>query len=508
MGRYAGIGPNGPTAKYKRPYGNGRFFRGKSRTQERIDTKLGRIPGAMMGGEYKRYRDDDLHTFDQYMCNDQYEDLLPWDSCGQDEYIPMRKRKPRVIWNLPKRIVNTVAAKLCGDDVFPNHKIEDDPDTETFIQLLIKTSNLKHGVMGAAKKMLGAGSSFLRYFVVGPVIRIELYDSKYCYPTFDEEGHLETIEIRYVYEDDEDRDERGNPREKWYKLVLTTDSDVLFDNPLFVAGGAVPDFQEVSSVQHGLGFVQGQWFRTDLDKHRPDGPSILDGNLEFFDSLNYSLSQADQAVAYAQEPQLAINGLDIDDIDELIKSSTKSWNLGREGKAEFVEADLAGVEKGIELRDKFKQHVTDVCRVVMLDPEKIVGSAQSAKAMEVLHGPLVELVGELRQMVGPQIEELVTKLTVTILSLEEQGLNEVISMPKGWQPKSLTLVTDWPQIFPMTMEDLQLKAQVATSVATAGIISKESITRWIARDFGIEDIDGELAKIAAQPPAPSPFGAF
>ena len=508
MGRFAGLGASGnPKARYKRPYGNGRFFHGKSRTQERIDTKLGRIPGAMMGGTLMRYRDDDLHTFDQYLCNEQYDDKMPWDAGTDGEYIPIRQRKPRVIWNLPKRIVNTVASKLCGDDVFPNFHVEDDPDTEQFVSLLNKTANLKHNVLGAVKKTLGTGSNFLRFYVVGSTIRMVGYDAKYCYPQFDDEGHLSFVEIRYVYEDEDDRDERGNPKEKWYRLTLSNTEDALYDNPLFVAGSTAPQFTEVARLTHGLGFVQGQWFRTEFNQHCPDGPSLLEGSLEFFDSLNYSLSQADQAVAYAQEPQLAVKGMDVDDIDELIKSSTKAWALGRDGEASFVEADLSGVEKGMELRDKFKQHITDVCRVVMLDPEKIVGSAQSAKAMEVLHGPLVELVGELRQMIGPQIEELVTKLVVVVLTLNAQGMNEVIAIPKGWEPKSLTLTTDWPQIFPMTMEDLKNKVGVGVQVANANIISRESITRWVAKDFGIDNIDEEISKVAAQP-VMNPFGAF
>jgi len=508
MGRYAGLGGNA-RKPYQRNYADGkaRFFRGRSRTQERIDTKLGRIPGAMMGGHARRVRDEDLETFYKYLCNEQYDKLLPWDCSGRDEYIPIRQRKPRVIWNLPKRIVNTVAAKLCGDDVFPSFHIEDDPDTEQFVMLLNKAANLKHGVLNAVRRCLGLGSSFLRFYVVGPVIRMECYDAHYCYPEFDDEGQLRSIEIRYVFEDDEDRDERGNPKEKWFKLVLTDQEDILYDNPLFQEAGVDPEFQEVARVSHGLGFVQGQWFRTDFDKHRPDGPSLLDGNLEFFDSINYSLSQADQAAAYAQEPQLAISGMDIDEIDELTKSSQKAWNLGREGEAKFVESNLTGIEKAMELRDKFKQHVTDVCRVVMLDPEKIVGNAQSAKAMEVLHGALVELVGELRQYIGPQIEELVTKLAVTVLMLNTQGLNEVIAIPKGWQPKSLTLTTDWPQIFPMTMDDLKNKVGVGVQAANANLISRESITRWVAKDFGIENVDEELQKISAQPQL-NPYGAF
>jgi 3-deoxy-D-manno-octulosonic-acid transferase len=94
-----------------------------------------------------------------------------------------------------------------------------------------------------------------------------------------------------------------------------------------------------------------------------------------------------------------------------------------------------------------------------------------------------------------------------VLTLNAQGMNEVIAIPKGWEPKSLTLTTDWPQIFPMTMEDLKNKVGVGVQVANANIISRESITRWVAKDFGIDNIDEEISKVAAQP-VMNPFGAF
>lgn len=509
MSRYAGIGAgSNKVAKIRsNNYGTGRGLSGKSRTQERIDNKLGRISADEMGRSFKRVRCEELDRFDKYLCNEQYDNLLPWDSGDAETYIPIRKRKPRIIFNLGKRVVDTVASKLTGKAVFPAFTVEDDPETEQFLRMVMQASNLQIHILGALRKALGCGSSFLRFYIIGSRIRLEVYDSKYCYPTFDDENQLISLEVRYVYADEEDKDERGKPREKWFRMILGTETDVLYDNPLFVAGSTAPVFQEVASADHMFGFVQGQWFRTSEDKHKPDGISLIDCCTDLIDAINYSLSQGDQALAYAQEPQLALSGMDVDEIDNLIKSSEKAWNLGREGEAKFVEADLGGVEKGMEMRDKYKQHLTDVARVVMLEPEKIVGSAQSAKAMEVLHGPLVELIDELRQFVGPAILELLTKIAVAILKLESQGQNEVITMPKGWQPKSLNVTTSWPEIFPMTMEDLLKKVQVGVQAANATIVSRESITRWLVKDFGIENLDEELAKLKAQPVL-NPFGAF
>ena len=144
----------------------------------------------------------------------------------------------------------------------------------------------------------------------------------------------------------------------------------------------------------------------------------------------------------------------------------------------------------------------------MLDPEKIVGSAQSGKAMEVLHGPLVELVNEIRPWVEDSIVSLITKISFVTLKLAAEGSPIPISIPPEWNgPLSLDIVVSWPPVFPMTMEDLRSKVQIAVQAANASLISRETMTRWLAKDFGIEDVEQEIAKIDGQKIL-NPFGAF
>ena len=161
----------------------------------------------------------------------------------------------------------------------------------------------------------------------------------------------------------------------------------------------------------------------------------------------------------------------------------------------------------MELRDKMKMGVQDLTRVVMLDPEKIVGSAQSAKAMEVLHGPMVELVEELRPQLEKHLQSLLLKLAMTTLLMNSRGDIVPIEIPAGYVPKSASLTFVWPPIFPLTMQDLQQKVSIASSATGANLISRETATKWLAKDFGVENIEEEIAKIAAQPQL-NPFGSF
>ena len=459
------------------------------------------------GPRGKVVRNDKLDLYDSYLDSTQYDDLRPWDECSRaEEYVPIRSRKPRVIYNLAQVLVNKVTSKLMGESVFPKFTVEDDPEDTEFFRTVMKACSFRRNLLEPIRKCLGSGSSFVRYFLVDGSVIMEWANAKYCYPKFDAKGELSEIEIKYVYEDVNDQDEKGEYRLKWYRLLMNTDSDVLFDNPEYKEN-VEPKFVEVERNDHALGWVQGEWLRTTKHKFDPDGDSLFGKVLDFIDDLNYSLSQSSQAVQYNQDPQLIVNGIDEEDLSMLIKSSTKAWNLGKEGKAEFVESSLKGIETAQATRDDMRTRMLEVVRCVLHDPEKIVGSAQSGAALKLLHGPLVELVDELRTILEPLLVNLLTKIALTLLEMNARGEETILQAPAGYQPASLDLTVDWPEIFPLTLSDLLQKSQVANTLSMARIISKESLTRWMAPDIGIENIDEELQKISVQP-VDNPFGSF
>lgn len=477
------------------------------RAAKKAALNLGIVAGAG-NSVVPKHRSDKLERLEKYYENEQYDHLLPWDKTELDnnEYVPIRKRKPRIIYAFAKMLCQRVASKLVGASTFPKLIVEDDPDTTQFLALILKMSGLQSKILEPIRQTLAIGSSFIRFYFVNGQIKIEHFEGNYCYPEFEDNGELKSIRIQYTYEDPIEKDERGNPLCKWYRLDLDTMSDTLFDNPVY-RPNANPEFQVVSKADHGLGFVQGAWLRTSEDKHEPDGYSLIEDLTGFIDELCYSLSQSSTAVSYNQDPQLAISGMDSEELDTLIRSSSKAWNLGRNGKAAFLESNLNGVKMADDMRDKMKMGIQDVARVVMLDPEKFSAQAMSGKAMEVLHGPLVELINELRPVFEPIIISLLIKISITTLILKSQGVDVGLEIPEGWQPSSFNIIAQWPAIFPQTMQDLKEKVGVGVAVSSANIFSRETITRWLAKDFDVEDIEGELAKIAAQPVI-NPFGGF
>jgi hypothetical protein len=480
----------------------------RSRSAERQANNLGVIPYGRARMDLV-YRDPHLEVLDAYFENRQYAHLPEWDEAyGASGYIPVRRRQPRFKGGFARSFSARVASKLVGDDVFPSFTIADDPDTTEFLKAVMKVSLLKARILEPCRRMINSGAHFIRFYIVAGAIKIESFESKYCYPVFNDGGDLESIVIKYLFDDHSDLNQHGDPKKKWFKMELGIESEILFDNPEYdPEAKEEPEFREVERVDHGLGFVQGEWLRTIELEKTPDGFAMGDDLRSFIDELNYSLSQSSQAVSYNQDPQLTIKGIDSEGVDGLIRSSMRAWNLGRDGEAKFVESSLVGVEKAKELRDNCRLVIQDTARIMLMDPEKFVGHAQSARALELLHGPMLDLIKELRPWLEVRLRSLVIKMSVAIWDSNQKGIAAPIDIPSGWSPKSLAVDATWPPVFQLTLSDLKDKVSAASSAANSRLISYETGTRYVAKDFGVEDIEAERAKIDAQPVI-NPFGGF
>lgn len=472
------------------------------RSKKRLN-QLGIIP-IEEKNKKQVYRNKKLHLLDEYYENEQYEGLEKWES----KDVPLHKRQPKIKFGFAKTLSSRVSAKIIGQSVFPEFTIKDIPDDNEFIKAIVKHSKIRSELVEPMKRLINTGSIFIRFKISGGAFEIKYYEAKYCYPEFQENGELERLVYKYIYDDPEEKKSDGKPVKKWYKVEFNTESEILYDNPEFnPQDDSEPIFTEVDRVDHGLGFVQGEWFRTAKRKDSPDGYGIIEDILDFIKELDYSISQSSRSVSYNQDPQLLVKGMDEDMISSLIRSVTKAWDMGRDGDASFLESDLSGVKEASNLRDKIKGHISDIARVTLLDPEKMVGSAQSAKAMEVLMGPLVDLIDELRAITESQLKNLVFKMAMACLLANAQGIPVPIQIPEGYVPQSLDIDLVWPSIFKMTLEDMQKKVALSIQAANANIISRKTATNNVKEIFGIVDIEAEHAEIAAQPVF-NPFGGF
>lgn len=494
----------------------GRFLGFKSdkrrkmgRLGELASNQLGVISQFRPAFPIESIRSPKLELLDAYYEARQYAGFDPWDQMDpKAPYVPIRRRAPRIQFNFGKLISSRLASKLVGAQTFPELKVEDDPDTEEYLKMIVKASKLKARIVEPIRRELAAGSVFIRFKIEGGTFQIEHFLSKFVTPKFQANGELESARIQFVFEDNDDKDELGNPKKKWFRLDITQVSDIKW-LPVDFEEGSEPEFEKIEEqVDHEMGFVQGEWLRTMEVPNSPDGPSVIEDILGFIDELNYNLSQSSTAVQFNQDPQLVVKGMNEEELGALIRSSQKAWNLGREGEAQFLESTLNGATHALEFRDKLRLSVQDIARVILMDPEKIVGHAQSAKAMEVLHAPMMDLIGELRPAIGDSLQKLILKMGIAnIIVFNRFSEAAPVQVPPGYRPQSLDVTMSWPPVFPLTMQDLQQKISMVSAATSASIISRETGLAFVAKDFGVENLEEEKAKIDAQPII-NPFGAF
>lgn len=482
----------------------GIFFR-KSRAQQYRENNLGVI-SVSKSLEDSVVRSKKLAELDRYYENKQYDKLLPWETKSTIfNRIGLRDKKPKIVYPFAQTLTSRVASKLVGERVFPSFTIVESPDDQQLFAAVVRESNLQAFLTEPMRKLLALGSMFVRFYLTEGSYKLEWYNPKYCYPTFGDDGDLESVEVKYIYEDPSQKDNQGNYKRLWFKMLLNRTEEVIFDNPEYKEN-VEPDFEEVDRVEHGMGFVQGEWFKTSVTKEI-DGPSLYSEILGFIDEFCYNLSQSSKAVQYNQDPQLTIRGMQKEELEDLIRSSETTWSLGREGEASFLETNLNGVQIAADLRTRVKQDIQEITRVLMLDPEKIVGSAQSAKAMEVLYGPMKDLIDELRPVVGASLKRLTLKLGAATMLSHAKGMAVPFNIPPGYQVKSIDLKVKWPAIFPLTIEDLQKLANVVSVFSSSKVVSRRTLLAYVAEHFNIENIDVELEQINAEPVI-NPFGGF
>lgn len=423
----------------------------------------------------KKCRQKELSDLVAYYYNRQYDMKAPWSASTPKNPIPLHQRKPKITIPLAKKSCKIIASSLFGQTMAPRIFVEKEEELTSSIVEAKKAFYFDQIMLDAIEKMCVTGASFLRFSKIDDVFHGESYFSDVCYPKFDEYGDLVYVLVQFVYKDPTDS------VEKWFKMVCTQNEDIKYSNPKYNPE-EVPVFKEVLRNEHKYGFVSGVWLANGTKTmYDFDGDSLIKDYLTIFDDINYQLSAQSSSVIDNCIPQLFISGVDQDDVELFSKSSEKIWNLGRDGKAEFLEGSLRGVEKGMSYIKMLQSIYSDASGIPVEQHENAAKNASSGVALRILQEGLVLNIKLLRMRLTNQICEAIDKITTIyhnnpILFQKEVGI--------AWYE----IVNDTPQ-------DIYQKAQAADILCRNGVISKKTITKSFADDYGIEDIEKEVELI-------------
>ena len=444
------------------------------------------------------YRSKELKDIENQLNGNQFNKKMDWFEAEKyrgSQFVGIQDRKPYLRYDLLKIHIQRIISKLYGHGRFPKFKVEDRPEAEESILELITKAQLQTQLIRISYDLFAMGSAFLRVRVMDGQLIFNQYSPNQCWPQMDRVGDLESIIIMFVYKDEFDLNPNtGEPQKKWHCVALGRDKDIQFDSPDYEPGKP-PEFEILDEAEHNLGFVQGHWFVSGDVGMGVDGPSLVESIIGIGESITYNLCQSDRATEYGADPQTVFSGMGPEDLDVLAKSKDKAWSLGREGSAQFLEISGAGLAQSEQTEMRLQRKAQEATRAIEHEPEKIVGSAQSGRAMEILYGPLVDLVEELRPVVGDQMKKFVKTMALLIERFPVRNIQVQELTEEDIDKISL----QWGKIFPPTLNDISMATSSLSSAIQSGLLSKETAIAKLAPYYDIEDVAEEIDKISKQP---------
>lgn len=395
-------------------------------------------------------RAQEIARLRHYYKGSQYDGKPDWfTGKGKDgEVVPLRERKPCIVYPMPKAVCNQATRFTFGEGRFPQIAVpetdSDDATTTvsreeaklltTYLGKVIEKARLK----SAMRRLLRVGLSQRTAVAVLGVRRgrftVDMPRPQDCFPQFvddDPESDVRAMVWCYAFEKEVQRGQAIVTETHLFRRDYTETEIVFFRDALVVPGKAVEWVRdETRTKAHKLGFCPVIWIRNlpAEDCQDIDGLSLYEDLYEEFDALNFSLSQRHRGITYFGSPQAYETGVGEDEQPGAVartERAAKSTTDARAAKDPYQKAAGQAARKTapdqiwsyrnpdaapgiIETTGAaFKvasEHVLDVrarileaIDVVLLDPMTVAGKGElSAKALAMMYAPLLALVDELR----------------------------------------------------------------------------------------------------------------
>lgn len=376
------------------------------------------------------------------MLEGKFYDHLPYafheeESSGR-QIIPLRDRRPSVIYNLAYEISADMARKLFARRHFPHFVHPDGEETPAAATALIAEGGLRLALIKAA--LWGSSGSVaitFRILAAGDAVRIafNVHRGGNCIPTFDGVGELINLREQYLaaganlmaigLERDIEGEKIDPEKEYWFIRDYGRDEEVTY---LPVVKDKLEEVEQLRPVvdqpddiwwwKHDFGFVPGQWIRNLAGGEGPDGACTWWPAKEICVEIDYTLSQTGRGLRYNGAPQVVTTG-DLKNIEftesgvgRYVRGPASIWEGEPETKnpngqsrgafdAKLLEMKGDGLKISMDYVEKLDKYARRVIAASRKDPDKLV-VPQSGKAMELLETEDLDLLDELRTSYGDE----------------------------------------------------------------------------------------------------------
>ena len=445
---------------------------------------------------YRVIRNPDLQIYDSYYENTQYQhkELMPENASPEHS----KNYQPSLIFPLPAIAADTLASHVCEEDSRLQLQLEES-DKQEKINNFLEDITFWEAMEFALPSFFINGSMFIRFYKTpaGKLI-IESFNTKYCWPEWDENGELESVEIRYIYNTGE-LDAKKEPIYNWFQYKLGKEKDYIYDNPRFSSSQSrIPEFKKIKTIKHNLGFLMGEWIKTTFSPGDDDGVSLLKNCIPYLDSINYMDSSEGNSIYYHLFPLLAAYNIDFDDFRNWVAESRhvdslKNKNIlaipkpHTQSLLQFLESSMSASAYAPAYLERNFKFLQQIVGITMLDPDRVAAHAQSGRALELLFKPMIQFIKKRRKPLKRGFCSFIEKMIVANKNLK---CNYDINISILEESKK-----EWGQIFQDTIEDISLKVNAAIAAKQGGIISPMTAIKYIAPNFKVTNPTDELNMI-------------
>ena len=414
------------------------------------------------------------------------------------EYVPLSRRTPSVRYNLCRMVVQDSIALLFGEGRFPAVDSKDDA-TKAVLAEIADESKLSQVMLEAALRG-SVGTAVLRMRVLLGRVFFDTLDPRYLTPAYDPlaPDTLVSVTERYKVRGDVLAGQGYAIKQDdlqawfWFQRVWDAQEETWFLPWKVSDRDAVPQPDKAHTVRHGLGFVPLAWIKNLPGGEGIDGACTFAPAVDTSIEIDYQLSQAGRGLKYSSDPLLLLKEPATDSDGEMVRSAAQAIQVSEKGDAKLLEINGTAAGAVIEYVRFLRELAIESIHGNRSSADKI-SAAQSGRALELMHQPLIWLADQLRVSYGDN-----GLLPLMVMVAKASHVHRLLVRGKPVTPiRHDGLSLRWQPWFQPTDNDKMALAQTLQVLRNAGLLSREAGVTLAETITNQPDVALEVARILA-----------
>jgi hypothetical protein len=456
-------------------------------------------------------------------------------------YIPIMDRRPSVIWDGARMLVDQLSGLMWGDEQMPivrtyygEEPADADRVAETSIQHLVELLDLDAVMDDVTEKASSGSAAIIIRATDDKEPYIEVIPGKECTPTFDPRNPFTLIKLERLYPTKgEDLAEMGYDipdgdaeEDYWFRLVIDKTSETRYlpmkadryerlgqkdDHGVIIAW----QVDEENSDEHGWPCINVIWAKAPKG-NRIDGDCLYGAHVaDLFVAIDYGLSQVGRGYRYTADPMLMIRRGEIRNgaapASQTTKNQTQKDSQGKivKGPQNVLDLEVGGDAKMLEISGQGLSAYTDYVKLLREWGLEICGGmksdagttkgVESGRALEILYQSLILVMKRWRVALGNKAFLPIVRLLLVGIAadlIEVEGVESV--------DPDTTMRLVWPQWMTPSGTDLNADTNAWQTLAggsqkvPVAILPRSAVTRLAATNLGMNDVSALIDELDKQ----------